>query len=372
MERVLVSLGFQCQWLSPGSLDVTVPYWRNDINIEDDLVEEVVRIVGYDSVPTTMLSTPIPYRRPAPDAALRDNLKDALAGAGMQEVISYPLVSLEELERVDGLDPSSHPLRIANPLSAGQEYLRPTLRANMLATLAANQGHGEGPFRLFEVGHTFHPRPDELPHEKQMLVATLSGRHREPSWLEDDSLLDYFDAKGLTEAVLDRIGIEAKYEPAEDAFFQPGRCASIMAESLSLGVIGEVHPTIREGFDLNAQPVAFVELDLDALEQALALSQRRFKTLPRYPEATRDLALVVPEDVAAGRVEDIIARHRLVVRVELFDIYTGENIPAGTKSLAFHVHFQSSERTLTAEEVSRSLQGLLRTLDREVGASLRS
>ena len=371
VERVLPSLGFQCTQAGSGCLEVDIPYWRNDINIEDDLVEEVVRIIGYDSVPTTMLSTPIPYRSPTPEADLRELVKDALAGAGVQEVISYPLISLEYLERVNGLASSSPPLRIANPLSSGQEYLRPTLRASLLATLAANQGHSEGPFRLFEVGHTFHSRPEELPHEQQMLALLVSGRRWESSWLDDDSPVDFFDAKGLVETVLDRLGVAAAFEPAEDSFFQSGRCAGIKVGNFSLGVIGEVHPTVRDRFDLNSHPVALVELDLEALNEVAQWKQRRFKTLSRYPAATRDLALLVPDGVPEDRVQDIIARHRIVERVELFDIYSGENIPNGTRSLAFHVYFQSHERTLTTEEVNRSLQGLLRTLEREVGASMR-
>ena len=371
VERVLTSLGFQCTQTGSGCLEVAIPYWRNDINIEEDLVEEVVRIIGYDSVPTTMLSTPIPYRSPAAEADLRELVKDTLAGSGVQEVISYPLVSLEDLERVNGLDRSNAPLRIANPLSSGQEYLRPTLRASLLATLAANQGHSEGPFRLFEVGHTFHSRPEELPHEQQMLALLVSGRRWEPSWLEDDSLVDFFDAKGLVETVMDHLGVAADFEPAEDSFFQIGRCAGIKIGNISLGVMGEVHPTVRDRFDLNPYPVALVELDLDALSEVAQWKQRRFKTLSRYPAATRDLALLVPAAVPEGRVQDIIARHRLVERVELFDIYSGDNIPNDARSLAFHVYFQSQERTLTADEVNRSLQGLLRTLEREVGASMR-
>ena len=371
VEQVLTSLGFQCKQAGSGCLQVDIPYWRNDVGIEDDLVEEVVRIIGYDSVPTTMISTPIPYRSPAPEADLRELMKDTLAGAGVQEVISYPLVSLEYLERVNGLDGSSLPLRILNPLSSGQEYLRPTLRASLLATLAANQGHSEGPFRMFEVGNTFHSRPEELPHEQQMLALLVSGRRWATSWLEDSSLVDFFDAKGLVETVLDRLGISAAFEPAEDSFFQGGRCAGIKVGNINLGVIGEVHPAVRDSFDLNPSPVALVELDLEALNEVAQWKQRRFKTLSRYPAATRDLALLVPAGVPEGRLQDIIAHHPLVEQVELFDIYSGENIPAGTRSLAFHVYFQSHERTLTTEEVNRSLQSLLHTLEREVGASMR-
>ena len=132
------------------------------------------------------------------------------------------------------------------------------------------------------------------------------------------------------------------------------------------------HPAVRERFGLNSGVVAGFELHLPALLAALPDSERRFVSLPRFPVATRDLALVVPADVPAGRVTELIMRHRLVQRAELFDIYSGENLAAGTKSLAFHVHFQAADRTLTNEEVSRSLDGLLRTLERETQATLRS
>ena len=137
---------------------MTVPYWRNDVNIEEDLVEEVVRTIGYDSVPTTMLSSPVPVQQPVPVMGLRDQVKDLLAAAGFQEVINYPLVTLEQLEQVEQLDRTALPLRVANPMSSDREYLRTTLQASLLANLASNQGHSAGPFRMFEAGRVFHPR----------------------------------------------------------------------------------------------------------------------------------------------------------------------------------------------------------------------
>ena len=141
---------------------------------------------------------------------------------------------------------------------------------------------------------------------------------------------------------------------------------------MDLGIVGEVHPSIRQRFDLNAATVTLLELRLDSLLESLGQEERKFKSISRFPAATRDMALVVPHDVPAGKVRDIIARHRMVQRVDLFDIYSGENVAPGTKSLAFHVDFQSQERTLTAEEVNRSLDGLLRSLERETGAVLRA
>ena len=369
--RTLSSLGFQTESQDPGSVEVTIPYWRNDITIEEDLVEEVVRIVGYDSVPVTMLSTPIPYQQSNPKRNLVGLVKDTLAASGMQEVISYPLVSLDDLEKVSPKDAASPHIKIANPLNAVEECLRPTLRPSLLRTLATNQGHSEGPFRFFEVGKGFQPRADDLPQERETVCGILAGRRWQPSWLESDEHLDFYDAKGVLEGLLQRLGMAAQYEPAQDPYFRLGSCATVVAGDVGLGVVGEVHPNIAEAFDLRAERVAFFELDLDILLEALPIAAQPFARLDRFPAANRDLALVVPVDVPAGKVHGIITRHRLVNHVDLFDIYTGDNVPAGTKSLAFHVYFQATDRTLTTDEVNRSLQGLLRNLESQVQASLR-
>jgi phenylalanyl-tRNA synthetase beta chain len=371
-EQVLQSLGFQTQRSGPASLLATVPYWRSDISIEEDLVEEVVRIIGYDAVPTTMLATPIPYHQPSPMTELKERIKDALADVGLQETISYPLVSLENLAKVNQLDQNNPPLRIANPMSAGQEYLRPNLRASLLLTLLYNQEHGEGPFWFFEAGRIFLPGDQRLPEEREVVAGVASGLRLEPSWLAQNGFLDFYDIKGMVTAALERLDIIATYEPTEDPSCHPGRCARIMSNEVQLGIIGEVHPAVRERFDLRPQPVILFELHLDQLLKVSRCSQRAFQPLPRFPAAIRDLALVVNADMLAGKVQDILTRHRLVDRVELFDVYKGEHIPPGTMSLAFRVYFQSPERTLTAEEVNQTLEGLLGTLEREVGASLRS
>jgi phenylalanyl-tRNA synthetase beta chain len=369
---VLQSLGIKIELTGTDRLEATAPYWRNDINIEEDLIEEVVRIIGYDEVPTTMLSTPIPDHRPAPMTELKSRLKEALAAAGLQETISYPLVSLESLEKVNQLDQTSLPLRVANPMSAGQEYLRPTLRASLLQTLLYNQEHLDAPFRLFELGRAFLPRVNELPEEQEVAAGVVSGLRSEPSWLEQDGYLDFFDAKGMVSSALERLGITASYRAADDPTCQPGRCARIFAGDTDLGILGVVHPEVRARLNLKPLPVVLFELQLSQLLLVGQRPRQGFRPLSRFPAATRDLALIVAADVPAGNVHDVLARHRLVENVELFDVYTGDNIPAGTKSLAWHVYFQSQERTLTNEEVNRALDGLLRTLEREVGATLRS
>ena len=372
VQETLDALGFTWEFAGESELKVTVPYWRNDVNIEEDLIEEVVRTIGYDSVPTTMLSSPIPFQQPVPVMGLRDQIKDLLASEGIQEVINYPLVTLQQLEQVEQLDPANLPMRVTNPMSADREYLRTTLRASLLATLAANQGHGAGPFRLFEAGRVFWPREGDLPDERETVAGVLAGLRHEPSWLEDDSLLDFYDAKGVVELVLNRLGVSATYEPSDDPSFHPGRCAVIKVADAVIGVVGEVHPVVMDRLGLESPQVAAFELYLGPILAALPEGQQQFEPLPRYPSATRDLALVMPTDVDAGQVTRLILRHRGVDRADLFDIYVGENIAEGTKSLAFHVYFQARDRTLTNEEVNRSLDGLLRILERELKVTLRA
>ena len=371
VQETLDSLGFTWESAGESELKVTVPYWRNDVNIEEDLVEEVVRTIGYDLVPTTMLSSPIPFQQPVPVMGLRDQIKDLLASEGIQEVINYPLVTLQQLDQVEQLDPANLPMRVTNPMSADREYLRTTLRASLLATLAANQGHGSGPFRLFEAGRVFWPKEGDLPDERETVAGVLAGLRHEPSWLEDDSLLDFYDAKGVVELVLNRLGVSETYEPSDDPSFHPGRCAAIKVADAVIGVVGEVHPVVMDRLGLESPQVAAFELYLGPILAALPAGQQQFEPLPRYPSATRDLALVMPTDVDAGQVTRLILRHRGVDRADLFDIYAGENIAEGTKSLAFHVYFQARDRTLTNEEVNRSLDGLLRTLERELKVTLR-
>jgi phenylalanyl-tRNA synthetase beta chain len=372
VESVLKALDLHYQQENAGVFQVEIPYWRNDINIEDDLVEEIVRIIGYDAVPTTMLATPIPHHQPAPMTLLRERIEDVLVGTGTQEVITYPLISLEALRKINQYNEANLPLKIANPLSADREYLRPTLRVSLLATLADNWRRSDGPFRLFEIGRVFIHRPDDLPLEREVLTGVMAGRRWTSSWLTDESHMDFYDAKGVVCTVLDKLGISADFQPSDDPSFYPGRCARIMAEHNFLGMIGELHPDVRERIDLKPQPIALYELYLDELLRLLPQSYRRFRPLSKFPAATRDLALVVPSDIQASKVQDLIADHRLVEHVELFDVYTGENVPAGTKSLAFHAYFQLDERTLTTKEINDSLQSLLRKLNRKLGASLRS
>ena len=377
-ESVLNSLGIATRRTGTDSLEAEPPYWRSDIAIEEDLIEEVIRIIGYDEVPTTMLSSPIPYHRGDAMTTLKDDLRDALVAAGMQETISYPLVGQDELAKLgNGAADCQQLLRVANPMSAEQDVLRPTLAASILNTLAYNRGHNDGGFRLFELGRAFLPQSGGLPREQELAAGVMCGPRHEANWLNDTEPLDYFDLSGTLATALNRIGLEADFSSTDHTMFHPGRCASVSIAGLeptAIGFIGELRPDVAVAFDLDAEPVIYFELRLDdllAAQQGSELAASRFESLSRFPAANRDLALVVPAEAPASRVQQLIERVRLVERAELFDVYAGENVPEGTRSLAFRIWFRAVDRTLTAEDVNRAINGLTRALEREIGATVR-
>ena len=395
VRRVLESLGFEEGEAPGGLIDLIeaveaapsdersdtlwfkVPYWRSDISIEDDLVEEVARIVGYDSLPTTMLSSAIPHWEPQPMTQLKDVVRDLMAAAGMQETISYSPTTLENLSRVDALDESSPPLRISNPLSREWEYMRTTLRANVLGTLAYNRrvAQGEG-VRIFEVGRVYIPKPEakerDLPDELEMLVGVVSGPRFTESWVTDSGVMGFFDAKGALEYAFNRFGIDVEYKPSTDSIMQTGRTARITSGGVELGVVGELRTPLLESYDLDGYPAAMFEISLDALLSVVGDLRQTHVGASRYPESYRDLAVVVDDDVPAASIQRIIDRHALVTRSAPFDIYAGEGVPDGRKSVAFRVVFQSDRGTLTSEQIDHFQRDIVRQLQRELNAELRT
>ena len=368
VKGVLDSLGFDVRPdADVESMDVYSPWWRTDIHVADDLVEEVARIIGYDEIPTTTLSDELPRWQPDPLRDLRQRLSDLLAEAGMQEIITYSLTGRERLEK---LGPAIQPLRVANPMSAEQEYLRTTLRPGLLTTLAANERHEESGLRLFETGRIYLPGKDNLPEEREVVAGVMAGPRSERSWLGDGGAIDFFDAKGMVEAVFARLGVEVSYEAASDPALHPGRTSSLKIRHETIGLLGEVRPDVARDFGVSSRPVLVFELDLPALLPHVS-RQRPYRPATRFPGVSQDIALVLDQDVPAARVERIIAGARLVRQVTLFDVYTGPQVPPGKKSLAFSVLYQSDERTLTDEEVGRAQRAIVARLERELDARLR-
>ena len=372
VQAVLSSLGFGSERIGEtDDLSVTVPYWRTDIKLPDDVIEEVARIIGYDEIPTTLLRSEIPEHAPAPLLNLKDVIRDLLSGCGMQEVINYSLTSQVMLDRIDPERTISPEFKVANPMSLEQECLRTNLRGGLLACFYTNERHEDNGIRLFEIGKVYYPRGNDLPEEKETLCGLLGGLRSDQSWLSDDSKLDFFDAKGIMETVFNRYRLQADFEPGEDQNMVPGRTAVVTISGKKVGVLGEIHPRILALFDISTQPVILFEVDIKQF-LSLVTEEYKYQSIPRYPEIVRDLALVVDAGLPAKNIQGIILSYPMVREVAVFDVYTGDKVPRGKKSLAFSVHFQSLERTLTDEEVSRTEKKIIKRLQEELGATLRS
>ncbi len=394
MREVLDSLGFERTAEPSGLIDVIeaveagpaperrdtiwvkAPYWRSDVSIEDDLVEEVARITGYDSIPTTMLSAPIPHHPPQPLRELKERVRDCLAASGMRETITYSSTTMETLDSVGAVDESNPPLRIANPMSGDHEYMRTSLRGAVLQTLAANRrvGQNDG-IRIFELGRVYLPKLEakerDLPNEREMLVGAMSGPRAAVSWLAPPGEMGFFDAKGILEAVFTSLDLQIEYEPSEGGFFRGGRSARLTLDGDSIGEIGEVRPEVLARFDLDEAPVALFEVDVEGLAAAMPDTPKRYQRTSRFPVSNRDVALVMEADVPSSRVQGIIARHKMVASSAPFDVYSGEGVAAGKKSVAYRIVFRSDRGTLTSEQVDRYQADILRQLRRELSAEIR-
>lgn len=386
VTRILRGLGLGVDDRKP-ELEIEVPSFRRDIALEDDLVEEVIRVWGYGQIPSTLSSGTLSLvRRPA-TLALIDQVRRALVGAGFAEVITMSFVDPERLELL-GWEPASPDLlALRNPLSRDRSLLRPTLAVGLLELLAANLRRQNPDVRCFEVGRVFASGgPEGLARENLRVGIALTGMRAARAWYVRREGVDFYDAKGLVEHVLAALGIE-EYEvsPRTEAraalrdganapalsFLEAGRSAVLLVGGTLLGWLGEVTLPVREVFDLPA-PVFLAELDLDRLG-ALPRRPVRYRALPRFPAVQRDLALVVSADLTAAAVTQALRsiREPLLRGVMLFDVYTGDQVGAGRKSLAYTLLYQAEDRTLTDQEVNELHARIVERLRQRLDAALR-
>jgi phenylalanyl-tRNA synthetase beta chain len=374
VRRVLEALGFGARWVPPDHFIVRVPYWRTDVSIADDVIEEVARIVGYDEFPTSQLHGEIPRWQPEPMRELRERVRGLLATAGLQEVIAYSLTDLATLKRV--LPPEelqiNPPLRVANPMSREFEYARTTLRGSMLQTLEKNMRISGSRFlTLFEIARTYQPRKDDLPHEVETLCAVVSGR-RPGSWQDPTPKpAGFYDARAHIDTLLAALHVHADYKPAIDHAYLPGRTAEVWIGDGRVGFVGQVHPRVAADFDIKNQEVVMFELDLEALLPHVP-ETIHFEPVSPYPSVEEDLAVVAEADLAAVEVIRLIEGSRLIRSVTVRSVYTGPPIPKGKKSLAFGVSYQAPDRTLSDADVAKERARIVERLKRELNADLRT
>ncbi len=366
---ILTALGISNRWLPPNRYSVSCPPWRSDINVPDDVVEEIGRIIGYDNLPSEPLPGAVPEHDIDPERILSERIRDVLSGLGLREIITYAAVSADELDAVspDGGSPS---IQLQNPMNTERDRMRTSLRPWGLRTFGLNQRESRGGLALFEVGKVFLPNPGGLATERRMLLALIGGDLSPSMHGGEQRPLDFYDAKGVLEQLGHGVGAEfAIAQHAADAALSPGQSASVTVAGQSVGVIGRVEPAVASQF--NAEGDVFA-LELSISELAPLIGGAVTVASPSvYPAAVEDLALIVDESLPAGELEAAIRGNGLVEDVELFDVYSGEPIADGSKSLAFRVHYRSPDRTLSERDVEKARRGIVRRLASQFGAELR-
>ena len=387
--RILTSLEFRVEQVTNLQYRVTPPSHRLDVTRPIDLVEEVGRIWGYDGFPTTLLRDELPPQRANPRLEGAECVRDLLAGCGLDEVITYSLVNIEDEGKLRPQGSASSPLLaggiegglfVRNPLSAERAYLRQTLLPSLLHTTRENLRFFDR-VAIFEIGAVYLPvegpsglaRP--LPDEPLRLGMVMTGPREARSWLagQDSTSLGFYDLKGVVETLLAGLGLDGTFEPGDHPAFHPGRCAQVNVGDDLVGVMGELHPLVREAFDLSEQPVCALELDLEHLLAQVG-EVRTMQPISRFPAVVQDVALVVDENLSAEEVRQAILASggQLLRDARLFDLYRGEQIPAGKKSLAYSLTYQADDRTLTDDEVAQVQERIVQHLAEELGAKLRA
>jgi phenylalanyl-tRNA synthetase beta chain len=374
--NILESLEFDCQ-VENEVIRATVPYYRLDVTVAADLIEDVARVWGYDRLPTTLMADDLPPQQRDHSLEGEERVRDVLVGCGLTEAITYSLSNLEAFAKLDpgGTQPDPEQyVRIANPLTSEREYMRHTLMSSLLEAVRDNLRYKER-VALFEIGRVYLPEAgEELPREPRRLCVAMTGLREQRSWLtEGKGLFSFYDLKGVVETLLDHLGVDDRtFTPADHPTFRSGSAANLLLDGVQIGAFGEVDPVVRESFDLPAQPVCLLELDLEEL-LARVEPVRHLQPLPRYPSVSQDLSVIVDEGVSAERVEELIqeAGRGLLVGLTLFDVYRGEQVPEGKKSLAYSLTYRHEQRTLTDKEVAKVHARIVKRLEKDLAAKLR-
>lgn len=358
-----------------GVYQVQVPTRRPDINIEEDLIEEVARLYGYDQIPATL-----PWGQQLPgsltqEQKLRRTTRHTLRDLGMTENITYSLISTKEGKEIVSLDPSAEPIRIAMPMSREHAVLRTSLLPSLIQTAKYNRNHGLETLSLFEIGLTYLTKERKLtnlPKENWELAGLITGKQNADFWNQNSGqVLNFYHGKGILEALFVRLGVsQIEYREASLIGFHPGRTAELVCNNQVIGVLGQLHPKLERKYQL--EETILFEIDLSKLFQ-LVPEQITYKSVTRFPAVTRDLAIVVDEEVQVGKVEKGIRQSagQLLESITLFDVFQGEQLGEKKKSLAFSLVYRADDRTLTDDEVQAIHQKVIQFLESTYHAKLR-
>ena len=363
MEDILNRLYIDTE-LCGDTLTCEIPAFRQDMETEADIAEEVLRMYGYDHIPSTLMNGVTMAGKRSVNMAFNDRVKNALVGMGMFEILNYSFISPRWIENL-GLsadDARRNTVVLRNPLGEDTSVMRTTMVPSMLNTIANNLNRGNSEGKLFELSKTFQPTgvAGELPIEKYMLTIGLFGGD-----------VDFYSVKNAAMWLMQIFGVVPQVAAGGDAYYHPGRKAILSADGVQLAQLGEIHPDVAERFGIESR-VYIAEIDLEAL-RPMEKPLYGVKPLPKFPAVTRDIAVVVDETAGVGTMLDTIkaSAGKTLESAKLFDIYRGDKLGRNKKSVAFALSFRAADRTLTDEEISGAMAKILKALENGFGAELR-
>ncbi len=359
MVKTLLALGFTFD-----SDDVISPSFRADVEGFADVAEEVVRIFGYDKIPSTLMRSETTAAVKTRSQLAEDKVKDILTACGMYEIITYSFTNPNLFDKLR-IEPDSelrNVVKISNPLGEENSIMRTTGISSMMETLARNANFKSASARLFELAKIYQPIEGvQLPNEELEIVLGMFGG------------CDFYDLKGIVCALLDGMNVaKYRFSPVTDnKTFHPGRAAELIIGGKVAGVIGQIHPAVCDNYSISGE-VYVAQISFEAI-LAAAADEKQYKPLPKYPAVVRDLAILVDEDVLAADVEEIIKKKakNLFAGLVLFDVYQGKQVPEGKKSMAYTLTLQSEEKTLADEDTTKTVNEILDALKSKLGAELR-
>ena len=368
----LRSVGLDVEPQDEDRLRVVPPTFRVDIARPEDLMEEVARLRGYDRIPTTHPVSHVVAGKPDKKLLVRDLLRQLLAGCGFSEIVTYSFIGRDACDRLllHDQDPRRRLVSILNPLTEDQTVMRSSLLPGLLATMYRNGKQRNENLKIFELGKVFlYPPaqdPEQLPEETEMISGLWTGARQVKTWHFEESKVDFYDIKGVIEALFAALNITGvRFAPltgSDFPYLKPGHAAQIQVGNERLGAVGELSGEVLTSFGLKQVAYCY-DLNFDRLVYHVS-EEKRARTLSRFPATTRDMALILTNTVEAQAVLDFIEnmRQTLVEGVEIFDIYAGSPIPEGSKSIGLRFTYRSSERSLTDDEVN----GIHETMTMEV------
>jgi phenylalanyl-tRNA synthetase beta chain len=376
ISAIFRNLEFTVEPAGEGCLDVTIPSFRVDIEREIDLIEEVARLYGFENIPMTMPVAEVFSDRIPRSQRLERQIKNLFVGEGFHEVINFSFSSHSDIQKLN-LPPSdrrSAAVALLNPLVDEHAVMRTTLLPALLQTTARNFNLRNFNLRLFEMRRVYWINPGaELPDEPLHVAGIMTGLRTGEGWNQSKEPVDFFDMKGVVEAIADLFKLPAlTFLPgAVEPFYHPGKSAAVLCNSTLLGTLGEIHPDVQDAFELE-KTVYYFELDFAKLVE-LSADVLPVTTPSRFPDTYRDIAMLIAEQTAAAEVLACIkgVKNDRITTVEIFDLYTGDRIPAGQKSIAVRVRYGSCERTLTDDEVGKIHQKVVGALTAGLQVTLR-